>query len=352
MGYATLTIQTGVIQANIKRIKASLKPPTQTMLIVKANAYGLGATPICQSLEGHVDYFGVATLDEALQLRNHGITTPILLLSEPLESQFELICKQNIDITIYNKSTIEQLVLFTEKTKETVCTHLKIDTGLNRLGIPWQHAPDLLSYWQQTPHTILKKGILSHFANSRSPNHPLNQTQLSRFIDIIPPHCDQLVHFSNSNAILNLPDSHFSMVRFGLSAYQNSFTLTAPVRHIHQIDAHTSVGYDSSYVSDSSTDIAVIGIGYGDGLSSRLSNQGHVVIGHHQCPIIGKVCMDMLMVQLPKNHTVGIHDTAIIISPESSPGMSITTVSSLTDQNPREVISCLLPRVSRVYLSD
>ena len=160
-----------------------------------------------------------------------------------------------------------------------------------------------------------------------------------------------MTHFSNSDAITNIEASHLDTVRIGLAAYHNSFTLSAPIRHIQTIPANTSIGYGSTYITQQPTTIAVIGMGYADGLSSQLSNQGHVIINNTECPIIGKICMDMFMVKLPTQHLASVDDMAVIISPDHAPGMTLSTMADLTNQNPREVMTRLSSRVTRHHIT-
>lgn len=350
MGFATLNIHCQKIKKNIEEIKNSVKNSPKVLLVAKANAYGLGAENICTTLLNTIDYIGVANLQEATQLRNHGIITPILLLSEPLVFELDTISSLDIAVTVYTHSTIDEISAFALKKNRPIKTHLKIDTGMTRLGTPWQDAIKTLHHWQNTPDIVIKEGVYSHFANSDSPEHPLNKKQVDRFFKYKPSFNNQMIHFSNSDAIKNIADSHLNTIRIGLGAYQNSFTLSAPIRHIQSIPENTSVGYGSTYITTKPTRIAIIGMGYADGLSTQLSNQGHVIINHKKCPIIGKICMDMFMVELPSTSHANIHDIATIISPDNMPGLNLNDMAKITNQNPREILTRLTSRVTRNYL--
>ena len=351
MGFASLTIDCQTIKENIKKIKASIPTSPNVLLIAKANAYGLGAAQICNELTSIVDCIGVATVQEAAELRNHGIATPILLLSEPFEFELPIVAALDMAVTVYDTSTIDQISNYTTQHNQPIKTHLKIDTGMTRLGVPWQTANDALNHWHQTPDTVIKEGVYSHFANSDDANHPLNQSQVDRFLSQQTNFKSQMTHFSNSDALNNIKASHLDTIRIGLAAYNNSFTLSAPIRHIQTIPANTSIGYGSTYTSSTTTTIAVIGMGYADGLSTQLSNQGHVMINQTECPIIGKVCMDMFMVELPSPTLANVDDIAIILSPDAAPGMNLSTMAELTNQNPREVMTRLSSRVTRHHIT-
>ena len=239
-------------------------------------------------MHNEIDYIGVATVHEAAQLRNHGIKTPILLLSEPFNFELPTISALDISVTVYNPSTINEISDYTTQNNTSIKTHLKIDTGMTRLGTPWQTANQALTQWHNTPNSVIKEGVYSHFANSDEANHPLNKEQIKRFFEHKTNFQTEMMHFSNSDALLNIDESHLNTIRIGLGAYKNSFTLSAPIRHIQTITENTSIGYGSTYTTSKPTTIAVIGMGYADGLSTQLSNKGYVVINNIQCPIIEK----------------------------------------------------------------
>lgn len=350
MGFAALGINCQTIKENITQIKDSIKRPPKVLLVAKADAYGLGAASICETLTHTIDYIGVANLNEATQLRNQGITTPILLLSEPFDFELDTILALDIAVTVYTHSTIDEISAFASKKSRPIKTHLKIDTGMTRLGTPWQDAIKTINHWQNSPDMVIKEGVYSHFANSDAPEHPLNKKQIDRFFKHKATFNQQMIHFSNSDAIKNIVDSHQNTIRIGLGAYQNSFTLSAPIRHIQSIPENTSVGYGSTYTTSRPTTIAIIGMGYADGLSTQLSNQGHVIINDEKCPIVGKICMDMFMAELPSPIHANPQDMAIILSPENTPGLSLNEMAKITNQNPREVLTRLSPRVKRHYL--
>jgi alanine racemase len=347
MAFATLTVDCDTISQNIQAIRAGLSASTRVMIIVKADAYGLGAVAVATHIAGMVDYFGVATISEALDLRDQGIQTPILLLSEPLIADIPIAVAHDIDITLYHPSTIAAVNDYVQGRKHGIRTHLKVDTGMCRLGVPWDATDAVIAQWHATNHRVEKVGMYSHYANSDQPAHPLNAEQLARFLPIAND-SSIIYHFSNSDAVKHF--HHFGMVRVGWAAYKNSVTLTAPVRAVRDIPSGTSVGYGSTFVSRKPMRMAVVGMGYADGLSTHLSNNGYFRIGEYTCPIIGRVCMDMVMVALPEGADVGVGDVAVILSPDDEPGMNVVDVAEATGENPREVLCRLSARVMREYL--
>jgi len=350
MAFATLCIDVNQIKANVLATRQALPATTKVLLVAKANAYGLGAVPICKALGTAIDHIGLATIDEALELRHHGISTPILLLSEPAITDIPLLSAHNIAATVYTPTTISAIDDYTNKHHVTIETHLKLDTGMTRLGVPWQNSTSVLNRWVSSGNGVIKAGLYSHLANSDAP-HALNQAQHQRFKQLTERYPKVTKHLLNSNGITTMPDAHFNGVRIGLSAYQNAFTLQAPIRHIQYAPAGTPVGYDSTYVTPTDCCIATIGMGYADGISTLLSNQGHVVIQQNKAPIVGRICMDMFMVALPKDTSAVPSDTAIICAPDNSntSAMTLTDMATTTQQNPREVMTRFSHRITREY---
>ena len=160
MGFATLTIDIKKVSQNIDIIKQQLGQSTNILLIAKANAYGMGAIPICKAVADNISYIGVATINEALECRKSGIKTPILLLSEPFEAELNTISAHDITLTVYDKSTIDQLHNFTKSTGKTVKTHLKIDTGMNRLGTHWEQSEEIIKHFIKVFRNLVHDMIL------------------------------------------------------------------------------------------------------------------------------------------------------------------------------------------------
>ena len=352
MAFATLIVDCNQIKRNIQQLNECLSPTTKRLLVAKANAYGLGAVPICKTLDNIIDYIGVANTTEAVELRSNGIKSPILLLTEPKEKEFPIISSQDISVTLYKKSTIQHLEDYANKTNTPIRTHLKIDTGMTRLGAHWKNCQDIISAWTTTSPKIVKEGIYSHFANSET-NHQLNETQLQRFINETKQQHNKLKHLSNSGGIRNQLNAEFDLVRIGIGAYENSFTLHAPIQYIQSVPKNTAIGYGSTYITDSSCQIAIIGIGYADGIATCYAeNNGHVHINNQAYPIIGKICMDMIMVKIPQDHHISSNDSAILISPEHAIGTSLNEMAEITNQNPREIMTRFSHRITRQYIGN
>ena len=348
MAFGNLDIDTKKIKSNILKIKDGIPNATRVLLVAKANAYGLGAIPICKDLNKVIDYIGVATMTEALELREASIKTPILLLSEPNENEWNNAIKNDITVTVYDDATIHALDTYAKKQKTSIKTHLKIDTGMTRLGSYWETAKTTIQTWLETSEYVVKEGLYSHFANSES-DHALNEIQLTRFLKETNEHANTMKHLANSDGVNNIKNSHFDLVRIGLSAYENSFTLTAPIRQIQTVKKGTAVGYGSTYTTTKDCKIAIIGIGYADGISTQYSNKGAVSINGENYPIVGRVCMDMTMVEIPLSAKISEADDAIILAPNKTNTPNLMTMATLTNQNPREIMTRFSKRISRTY---
>lgn len=349
MAFSTLTVDCQKIIENIKDIKAQ-SGNAKLLLVAKANCYGLGAEDVCKRVSSHVDFIGVETITAAITLRQASIKTPILLLSEPYKSDLNTIAANDISVTVHEKETIIEISKFVEQQKVPIKTHFKIDTGMTRLGSPWELASQTLNEWKKTSDYLIKEGVYSHFANSDIENHELNTIQMNRFKSIINDQTG-LKHLANSNAITNISGSSFDLTRIGFKAYDNAFNITAPIRHLQNVKKGTSIGYGSTYISDEDCTVGVVGMGYADGLPSQLSNKGFVSIDNIPCKIIGKVCMDMFMIKYPKSLTPSVNQTVSIISDGTDNAMTILKASELADINPREIMVRFSNRVTRHYLN-
>lgn len=343
---AELTIDLNQIKTNILQIKSTTG--TRILLAAKSNAYGLGAVPICQHVAPVIDYIGVISVQEALPLRAAGIDTPILLLREPVASEFSMLHSENIMVTVFQKTTIQSLHAYASKNQVSIKTHFKIDTGMSRLGHSWDTVSATLTLWLNS--SLKKEGIYTHFANSEDSSHAMTAIQLNRFNDIVAD-MPYLKHCANSGAIQSLPSSCLDMVRLGLSAYENTFFLRAPLIAIKHISAGRSIGYGSTYTCTEDQTVGVIAIGYADGIPSQLSNNGYVIIHGFNCPIVGRICMDMMMVRLPNDSSFSDGDMATIISPTHASGMSLNELANLVSFNPRELMTNVSNRVHRHYIN-
>ena len=336
---ATLHIDTAQFRANIQALKHELGD-TKLMMVIKANAYGHGASTLAPIAETEgVDYFAVATLSEALALRKMAITTPILILSQPITANLDDIVTHNITQTVTDIQFAKKLAACARLQNKTINIHIKIDTGMGRMGPQPDDAMTLYTAIQKLPELHIE-GIMSHFANAEIREHPLNSTQLRSFDDLANQFNASIRHMANTNGMY-IPNAHYDMVRIGLGCYQNIMSLTSQIIEIKQLKAGQSISYGSTYTLTQDSDIAIIPVGYADGYPTELSNCGQVRIADTYYPIRGRVTMNFIMVELGPSHNIKIGDTTLLIETTPNSPINLTQISSITHRNERE-LSCRL----------
>jgi len=355
-----LEIDLNALTHNLNYYRQQLKSNTQLMVMVKAMAYGSGSNEIAHLLAHHkVDYLGVAYVDEAVVLRESGIKTPIMVMNASPDG-FDNILKHNLEAEIYSLSLLTAFIQFLDGKEASI--HLKIDTGMRRLGFHEKETNELITLLKENPN-INVKSIFSHLAGSDEAIHNdfskkqvdiLNviYNQISSELKIAP-----IKHILNSSGILRFPEYHFDMVRLGIGLYgidsnqqyQNQLLpiskLKTTISQIKVIKKGETIGYGRKGVADKDMRIATLAIGYADGFSRAFSNGvGEVVLDGHLLPVIGNVCMDMTMINLNDvEATVG--DEVIIFGDQ----MPITTLAEKLNTIPYEILTNVSERVKRVF---
>lgn len=361
-----LEINLNALVSNLNHFKKILRPETKIMAMVKAFSYGSGSFEIANVLQYHqVDYLAVAYADEGVELRRAGIKTPIMVMN-PDEQSFDAILKHNLEPEIYN---FRSLSLLEEATlsniipdNKPVKVHLKLDTGMHRLGFS-ENEIDALIERLLIFNRIYVQSMFSHLASSEdAADDEFTRLQIKNFIQMaekIKARTDHSIdmHILNSAGISRFPEAQFDMVRLGISLYgisaspedqeklQHVSTLKSTISQIKMIDAGESVGYNRSWKTNEPKKIAVVPVGYADGLNRKLSNgKGSVYISGKTAPIVGNVCMDMCMVDLSGIDAKEGDD--VIIFGKDHP---ITELAANLDTIPYEILTNISRRVKRVY---
>ena len=246
------------------------------MAIVKADGYGLGAVKLTQSAyEIGIRHFGVANIKEALQLRKHFNDINILLLSEPLENTIDTIIKYRITPTIYTETFCKELNTKLKDKKINLPVHIKIDTGMRRVGINYNNAAQFINIIEQYKYLKIE-GIYTHFANANLKNDKFNG-QLNRFKEILKYIKNkeiEYIHAANTNGIKNILNSQFNMVRIGLGGVDNIIELNSYISYIKSVEKDTPIGYEGTYLTKETTKIGIVPLGYADGIPLELGNEG------------------------------------------------------------------------------
>ena len=307
-------IHLGRLTRNLQKIRDQLGDAL-IMPVVKANAYGHSAVHIARKLQDEgIRYLAVFTMGEALELRQNGITLPILLFSRLTSDMLEPAVENNLTVNIAWPDDIDVISEFIAKKGRGPKVHLKIDTGMSRLGVAFDEATDILERLAKTSQIELE-GIYSHFATADEGDLTYAQLQTSRFNEIVDlakkMHLDvKYFHMANSGAVLNLPESFFNLVRVGMllyGAYPSDETsenikvepvmnFKGPIVTVRKVSAGTPVSYGSVYVPDEDCNIGVIQTGFADGLPRNWYENGYVGYKGEQFSIAGRICMDQMMV--------------------------------------------------------
>jgi alanine racemase len=360
-----LEINLNALVNNLNYFRSLLKPHVKVMAMVKAFSYGSGSFEIANLLQFHrVDYLGVAFADEGVALREAGINLPIVVLN-PAFGSYELMIDYNLEPEIFSFSSLESFALTARKKGcESYPAHIKIDTGMHRLGFMENEIQTLCE--RLTKITSVKvQGILSHLVATDDPNHDnFTDNQIALFERI----CNDIIshigykptlHILNSAGIERFPNAQFDMVRLGIGLYgvssvnhsklQNVSTLKTFVAQIRKLEKNETVGYNRvGHLSRVST-IATIPIGYADGLNRRLSNGlGKVLINNQLAPIIGNISMDTCMIDITDIQSVDEGDEVVIFGENPS----INDIAKIQGTIPYEVLTSVSRRVKRVYIKD
>ncbi|MBG6109277.1 alanine racemase [Flavobacterium sp. CG_9.10] len=358
-----LEINLNSISHNLNFFKSKLKPTTKMMVMVKAFGYGNGGFEIAKLLEHHkVDYLGVAFADEGISLKNLGIHLPIMVLN-PENTSFPAIIQHHLEPEIYSLKGLRAFLKIAEqKELKHFPIHIKLDTGMHRLGFEANTIDDLIATLEGN-QTIQVKSILSHMATSDDLEHKdFAQSQIDLFEKLSSKLMSELQikpirHILNTSGISNYPDSQYDMVRLGIGLYgvsneneeqkqlENVGTLKSIISQIRTIPAGDSVGYGRRFRAEKPTKIATIPIGYADGISRGWGNGvGFVTIKNSKATILGSVCMDMLMVDV--NGIDCKEGDAVIIFGESP---TVNEIAQKLNTIPYEILTSISQRVKRVF---
>ena len=359
-----LEINLNAIAHNLNYYKSKLNPDTKIMVMIKAFGYGSGSFEIAKLLEYQkVDCLGVAFTDEGIALRNANILTSIMIMN-PEPGSFPALISYNLEPEIYSLKELQLFKNHLEKLKrKNYPIHIKLDTGMRRLGFEEKNIQELISYLKEYQEFFEVKSIFSHLSGSDSDqfrDFTFHQFEVfKKLSDCIKDelNINPICHISNTSAISNYPEMQMDMVRLGIGLYgisneeneikylENVGTLKSVILQIKEIDKGESVGYSRRFVAEKPTRTATIPIGYADGIPRALGNEkSYVVINNQKAPIIGNICMDMLMVDITEiNCREG--DSVIIFGEKPK----VTEIAKIVGTIPYEILTGISHRVKRVF---
>jgi alanine racemase len=355
------------LAGNLAAIRARVTP-ARVMPILKANAYGHGMIEVAKWVETWgVDALGVAYLEEGILLRQQGICTPILVLGGIIGNQVPLFLHHDLTLTASSVEKLDQIEAAAAHLGMIARVHLKIDTGMERIGVHYYSAESLLEASLRRPHVQIE-GIYSHFANADAADLSHARLQLERFQNVLRFYERRslpvpLRHMANSAAVLQLPESYFDLVRPGILMYgvypSKEAARTVAVRpalswksrvvYFKVVQPGHPVSYGSSWESDHSTRVVTIPVGYGDGYFRGMSNRAQVIIRGQKYPQVGRICMDQMMVNLEMG-TAYNGDEVILMGEAEGACITAEDLAEWAGTIPYEVLTNINTRVPRVYV--
>ena len=362
------TIDLGALAHNLGQVRRRLEPYCQIIAIVKADAYGHGAAAIANALAAQaVARFGVATLDEGIALREAGIRSSILLLGALFPEQFADVAAHDLTPVLYEQALAEEFAEHLAGRSEPYPVHLKIETGMGRLGLePGDVAALLQSPTFRGP--LKAEGLMTHLADSDNADPAYTTAQLERFRAVIRYAQTEklslpLIHAANSGAILGHPEARFTAVRPGImlygyhtSAHMNPapdlrpvLSWTTRVAQVRKLKPGESTSYNRTYVVRRPSRIAVLPLGYADGYSRLLSNKGTVLVNGKRAPVVGRVCMDMTLADVTDVPGVSAGTDVTVIGRQEDQQITATDLAAWQGTISYEVLCGIGNRVRRVY---
>lgn len=357
-------IDLDAIRFNVSELRKRLHPENKLIAVVKANGYGHGAPQIAKSaLQSGADYLAVAFLDEAIHLRNNGITAPILVLGASRPRDVMLAIKYKVTLTVYHMEWLEEAVSYlNEDTFLTI--HLKLDTGMGRIGFRKEQEIQQIEELLISHPNIVVEGVFTHFATADEKQSPYFEKQIQRFKELLTvfSKLPAIIHCSNSAASLLYPDLQYNAVRMGISMYgmtpsleiepdlpyslKEAFSLRTKLIQVKKLNKGDKVSYGATYEAEKEEWIGTLPIGYADGWLRKLQGQ-EVLVDGMRVPIVGRICMDQCMIKLPFSLDPGTEIT--LIGKQKDEEISVNEIASKLETINYEVTCMISSRVPRVY---
>ena len=369
---------------NIHELKHITRAGAQLMAVVKANGYGHGAVEVSRTaLESGADWLGVARLHEALDLRQAGIEAPILIFGATPPDETALLLDHELTQAVFSPTMAKALAEQAKSLGRRLRVHIKVDTGMGRLGILANHGttsptaidPDVRRL--DEVETIARldglevEGLFTHFATADSTDKAYAELQLERFkrltdalhsrgIDI------PIKHLANSAALIDMPDSHFDLVRPGIATYglypssetdRDRVDLLPALQwktriiHLKKVPAGFGVSYGITYKTPKPTTLATVAVGYADGLSRLLSSQGQMLVGGQRVPIVGRVCMDLTLLDVGRVPDPAVGDEVVILGRQADEVLTADAMATTLDTINYEIVTSIAARVPRIYVT-
>jgi alanine racemase len=368
MGATEAIVDQDAIRANLRGIRGLLQPATAVLAVVKANAYGHGSIEVARTLvAAGADALGVAYLQEGIDLRRAGIRAPVLIMGPTPREQAEELVHYRLEPVLSDLALAERLSQAASRAGRTVPVHLEVDTGMARLGVSPREAAPYATKLATLPGVRLA-GLMSHFACADAEDLEPARAQLARFLE-----ADRTLqaagvrvgrrHLANSAGLLALPEAHLEMVRPGLLLYgyaptralaarlplRPALTWLTRIAALREVPRGQGVSYGHTFVAPHDLRVATLPLGYADGVSRALSNRGQVLVHGRRAPILGRVCMDMTLVDVTAMPGVAVGDEVVLIGRQGTEAITADEVAADAGTISYEILAGVGPRVPRAY---
>lgn len=353
---------------NLDRLRALAGPERELLLVAKADAYGHGAVEMARAAEAHgVSRFGVATLHEGLQLRAGGCLRPVIVMSPLLAAEAEDAVAHGLEPTVTDLELARALSAAAQRAERPARVHVEVDTGMGRIGVLEGDVVAFLQALAALPGLRLAS-LYTHFPDADAADLGFARGQLGRFnrllselgaLGLRPPR----VHAANSAGFLNLPEARLDWARIGLSAYgvqpprddaalplEPVMSLRSRLVQVRQLPAGSSISYGRTHVTSRATRVGVVPVGYGHGYSWLLSGRGRMLVGGREAPILGRVTMDLTMIDLTDHGPVSVGDEVVLFGEQMGRSLPIEEIARGSETLPYEVLCTIGKRVTRLYV--
>ncbi len=361
-------IDLGALRWNFRQARKKVGPQVKILSVVKANAYGHGACEIAEVLEDEgSDGFGTATVEEGIELRQRGIESPVVVLAGIYPDQLEDIERYDLTSVICESEVLSRLKKIAKKRKGRLNFHLKVDTGMGRVGFLASESASWLPDLRDLKELKLQ-GVFSHFSKAESVTGKYTKKQLESFRQVLQQfqangHQPSFVHLANSAAIITLPEAYFTMVRPGLMLYgiypspemvneislKPVLTWKTSIHQLKRVPKGFSISYGQTFTTQRESMIATLPLGYADGYKRSLSNRGAVLVRGQRAPIIGTICMDLTMVDVTDIRGVSQGDEVVLLGQQKDSAISADEIASWANTISYEILTSISARVPRIH---
>ena len=368
-------IDLDAICKNVISMKKNIAKDTKILAVIKTDGYGHGAIPIAIELENMEEVYGfaVATAEEALDLRKNDIKKPILILGYTFPGKYEELIRNKISMAIFREDSMVEIAKVAEEIGEKALVHIKVDTGMGRVGIMPNDAGAIFAGKIIENPALCLEGVFTHFAKADESNKDFTYSQIDAFgtfvkrIEEMYGYQIPIKHVSNSAGIIDIKEANMDLVRAGIILYglwpsdevdkekitlKPALSLYSTIVYLKKIEAGTSVSYGGKFVADSTMKIATIPVGYGDGCPRSLSSKGYVLIKGQKAPILGRVCMDQFMVDVTHIKEVCMGDKVTLIGKDGNERITVEELGKLADKFNYEFVCGLSKRIPRTFMKN